>query len=166
MEWITSLKISWYFVFVVAHVFGLVIGLGACTVTYVIGAYGMLKPSILPKATGVFKIISLIVWAGLFILIASGILLVIYSGDIYGDAIKSNLFYLKMALIVVEIINGLFLNLVVTPAMEDAVVLENFEKTPQFRRAQIIGVIGGGISATCWYGAFILGMYIFRIVAG
>ena len=166
MEWWLSLKISWYFVLVVAHVFGLVIGLGACTVTYVIGGYGMLKPKIMPSAVGVFKLISVIVWAGLGILIVSGILLLIVSHQTYGDAIKSKLFYLKMFLIVVEIINGLFLNLVVTPAMEKAAKLENFEKTPEYRHAQVIGAVGGFISSTCWYGAFALGMYIFRVVAG
>lgn len=166
MEWLASLKISWYFILVSAHVFGLVIGLGACTVTYVIGGIGMFKPKIMSGATGIFKIISLIVWIGLGILIVSGVLLLVFSGDIYGDAIKSKLFYMKMFLIVVEIINGLFLNIVVTPAMEKAVVLPNFETTPEYRKAQIIGGIGGFISASCWYGAFALGMYIFRIVAG
>ena len=157
---------SLYFLLVVAHVLGLVVGLGACTVTYAIGAYGMVFPKIMPKAVGVFKLISILVWAGLALLVASGIALVIVSGQTYGEIIHSKLFYLKMAFIVVEVINGVFLNLVVTPAMEAAVELDNFTATREYHRAQIIGAIGGGISASCWYGAFFLGMYIFRVMGG
>ncbi|MEI7904434.1 MAG: hypothetical protein WCI43_03350 [Candidatus Firestonebacteria bacterium] len=156
---------SLYFILVSMHVFGLIVGLGACTVTYVVSAYGMFNTKMMPKAVGVFKIISMLVWGGLFLLVASGIALCFTSSATYGDALKSKLFYLKLFLVVIETINGIFLNIVATPLLEKAVELPDFEKTPEYRKAMIIGGIGGLISATCWYSAFVLGLYIFRVLA-
>ncbi len=155
---------SLYFMLVALHVFGLDVGIGTCTVTYVLGAYGMLNPKIMPKAVVVFKILSLLIWVGLFLLLTSGIALYFTSAATYGDAIHSKLFFMKMVFVVLLTINGLFLNIIVNPMMDKAVELPNFEKTPEYRKALLFGAIGAGISATCWYGAFSLGLYIFRLM--
>jgi len=151
---------SLYFMLVALHVFGLDVGIGTCTVTYVLGAYGMLNPKIMPKAVVVFKILSLLIWVGLFLLLTSGIALYFTSAATYGDAIHSKLFFMKMVFVVLLTINGLFLNIIVNPMMDKAVELPNFEKTPEYRKALLFA----GISATCWYGAFSLGLYIFRLM--
>lgn len=147
------------------HQLGLDIGLGACTVTYVVSAYGMIKPKIMPKAVALFQIISFIIWFGLFLLVASGIGLWLTSKDVYGEALQSKIFYLKLVFAGMATINGLFLNFIVTPAFEKSVNLEDFVHTKEYRKAMILGFIGGVISFTCWYGAFFTGIYVFKIAS-
>ena len=157
--------LSLYVVFASAHLIGLIFGLGGVTATDMISAYGMhFKPDMLPKAVGVFKIISFMVWVGLFLLIASGIGLWITSIEIYGVNLSTWSFYLKLGLAGLATVNGLFLNLVVTPAFESSVKLADFTHTKEYRKAMILGFISGGISFVSWWGAFILGIYVFRML--
>jgi len=156
---------SLYVVLAAAHLIGLVFGLGGVTATDMISAYGMhFKPDMLPKAVGVFKVISFMVWVGIFLLVASGIALWITSSDIYSGNLSTWAFYLKLALAGTATLNGLFLNLVVSPAFESSVQLEDFTHTKEYRKAMILGFISGGISFVSWWGAFILGIYVFRIL--
>lgn len=154
---------SWYVVLAAVHLIGLVFGLGGVTVTDVVNIYGFFKPSIMPKTVPLFKSISLVVWVGLFLLVSSGIGLTIVGKDIYGDALYSWLFYLKLTFTGIVLINGLFLNLVVTPAFEHSVHLPDFNKTKEFGKAKILGLISGGLSFISWWSAFFLGVYIFKI---
>ena len=155
---------SLYVIFSTIHLLGLDMGLGTCTVTYVISAYGMFKPSIMPKAVSMFKLLSFIIWAGLFLLVVSGIGLSIVSKDTYGELLSSQFYHLKLILVGLATLNGLFLNLVVTPKFEKAVGLDNFVKTKEYRNAMILGTISGFVSFASWYGAFFLGVYVFRIM--
>ena len=157
--------LSLYVVFSALHIIGLIFGLGGVTATDIISAYGMhFKPDMLPKVVGVFKLISFMVWVGLALLVASGIGLWITSSDIYGGNLSGGPFYLKLALTGIATLNGLFLNIVVTPAFEKAVALGDFTKTKEYRKAMIVGFISGGISFVSWWGAFILGIYVFRML--
>lgn len=152
-------------ILVAAHLLGLVFGLGGVAATDMISAYAMhFKPEMLPKAVGVFKIISFMVWIGIFLLVVSGAGLWYTSRELYGANLSSWQFYLKLALTALAIINGLFLNVVVTPAFEGAVALPDFQKTKEFRKAMILGFLSGGLSFVCWWGAFALGIYVFRIM--
>ena len=155
---------SLYVIFSTIHLLGLDMGLGTCTVTYVISAYGMFKPSIMPKAVSLFKLLSFIIWAGLILLVVSGIGLSIVSKETYGELLQSSFYHWKLILVAVATLNGFYLNLIVTPKFEKAVALENFVKTKEYRNAMILGTIGGFISFACWYGAFFLGVYVFRIM--
>ncbi len=157
---------SLYQFFAIMHVFGLDIGLGACSVTYVIAFIGLFKPDVMRASVRLFSMISVIIWIGLFLLIASGIGLVIVAGEMYGEDLYTWPFYLKLIATGIAAFNGVFLNVIVTPAWEKVVKLDNFTKTPEYRRVAILGIIGGAISFGSWYGAFVLGMYVFRIMLG
>lgn len=155
---------SVYNIFYTLHLIGLIFGLGGVTATDMLSAYGLhFNPKVLPKVVGMFSTISLMIWIGLFLLIASGIGLWITSSEIYAN-LGSWQFYLKLALTGLATLNGLFLNIVVTPAWEKAVELENFQQTKEYRRAFKLGFLSGGLSFACWWMAFFLGVYIFRIM--
>lgn len=156
---------SLYTVLVSLHLIGLIFGLGGVTATDMISAYGMfVKPTMLPKVVGVFKVLSFLVWVGIFLLLASGAGLWITSSSIYGENLSSWPFYLKLVLSGVVVVNGLFLTLVVTPAFEKSVILPDYACTKEFRKAMLLGFISGGISFGSWWGAFLLGIYVFRIM--
>jgi uncharacterized membrane protein len=155
-----------YQFFISVHLLGLCLGLGACSISYEISGFGFFKPDILRSGVKVFPIISRIIWVGLFLLIGSGIGLVIVAKEAYGDVLHSWPFYLKLIATGIAALNGLYLNFIVTPALEKAVELESFTRTKEYKKAMILGLIGGVISAGCWYGAFALGIYVFRILAG
>ena len=154
--------ISLYSILVTIHQLGLDIGLGTCTVTYAVSTYGLFKPSIMPQAASFFKLFSLLIWVGLALLVISGIGLSITSREVYGEALKGWPFYVKLIFVGIATLNGLYLNFIVTPAIEKAVKLEDFAHTKEYFRAMVLGLIGGFISATSWYGSFFFGIYVFK----
>jgi uncharacterized membrane protein len=156
---------SLYVVLSAFHLIGLIFGLGGVTATDIVSAYGMhINPKMMPKVVSLFKALSFMIWVGLFLLIASGIGLWLTSADIYGANLSTWQFYLKLGLTGLAALNGLFLNIIVTPMWENVVELENFRETKEYRIALFLGFISGGLSFASWWCAFGLGIWVFRIL--
>jgi hypothetical protein len=158
--------LSPHFIFSTMHLLGLDIALGTCTVTYAIGAIGIFKPDFMKRCYPLFWLFSMLIWIGWGLLVVSGIGLCMVSSDVYGSNIHDWPFYLKIVLTIVAAINGLFLSFVVTPLGEKAVELKNFATTNEYLKVTVMGIIGGIISFTCWYGAFALAIFAFRTLGG
>jgi hypothetical protein len=163
-----------YVVFYTMHLIGLIFGLGGVTMTDVLSAYGFFKPESMRDHAKSFKLLSLVIWVGLFFLIVSGIALVYISKVEMGGQLASNMYevpmmsavyYLKLIVTGVIVVNGLFLNLKVTPAFEHAVMLDNFTETQDYRKALRLGLLSGGLSFVGWWSIFFMGIYLFRIVS-
>jgi len=156
-----------YNIFYTLHLIGLIFGLGGVTATDMLSAYGLhFNPKVLPKVVGMFSTISVMIWIGLFLIIGSGIVLWAISmpDEVYGEKVSSWPYYLKLALTGLATLNGLFLNIIVTPAWEKAVALEDFRTTKEYKKAFKLGFVSGGLSFVCWWAAFFLGVYIFRVL--
>jgi hypothetical protein len=154
-----------YNALVVTHLVGLIFGMGGVTATDIVSAYGMhVNRECMPRVVFIFKVLTFMVWVGLFLLIVSGAGLWYTSPDLYGENLDSWAFKLKLVLTGVVIVNGLFLTLVVSPAFESSVMLDNYAKTKEFRRATMLGYASGGLSFISWWGAFFLGIYVFRVM--
>jgi hypothetical protein len=93
---------------------------------------------------------STIIWAGLGILIVSGIAL--YLPEQVRLAVSSK-FLLKLVVVGVIIVNGILLNMIVSPYMRRL----TFSKEVPARRFRRLAFALGGISFTSWYLAFFLG---------
>ncbi len=167
-------EFSPYVIFYTMHLIGLVFGLGGVTATDALSLYGFIKPQSLKKHVDSYTILSLIIWVGLFLLIVSGIALIYISkieigGDLasnmYELPLKSSAYIFMLALNGVIILNGLFLNFKVTPAFKNAVELEDFTATSEYKRALKLGVISGGISFLSWWGVFFINVYLFRVIS-
>lgn len=99
------------------------------------------------KAGGVF------VWIGLFLLIVSGML--IFSTNPQGY-LNSSKFLLKMLVVLVLTINGIFFHVAHIPRLK-GVVGKNMVKSKHFLKESRHMYMSGAVSVTSWVAALLLG---------
>lgn len=141
--------------FLVLHLLGMAMGLGSATlVDFFFFRY--LKDFRISKAeASVLSAISEFIWFALGIIILSGMALYLPEAASYNANPK---FIMKALIVLILIVNGAFLNLVVTPKM----VKISFGKKHDHQDAELVKIrriaFGlGPISIVSWYSAFILG---------
>jgi hypothetical protein len=139
--------------FVILHVLGAVIGMGAAVMTDLM-YFTVVKDRIITKAELRFiELGSRMVWLGLFIIVLSG--LVIFSSDPEAY-LASSKFLAKMTIVGVLIINGLVFHFehLVTCRANLGVHLPSQK---EWRAKSILLYASGAISATSWFFAVVLG---------
>jgi hypothetical protein len=94
--------------------------------------------------------LSSVIWAGLAILIVSGVMLYLPEQLRLNASPK---FILKIIVVGVVLVNGVLLNLLVAPHMQTL----SFEGTIPARRFRRLAFALGAVSLTSWYTAFFLG---------
>lgn len=146
-----------YFLLVIIHVIGAVIGVGAATMGDILFFKSLKDGALEKKELEFLKTISAAVWAGLFILVFSGFgFFLVYRVSFPETGLIYNPTYLiKLTIAAVIFFNGLFMHWKVFPLLESQVgrTLNN----PDFlSRAQPV-FTSGAISIVSWYSALILG---------
>lgn len=114
------------------HVLGAVTAVGAVLVTDTVNAVPHFRPAFAATAAKVASLLSFLVWSGFALLAASGLYLL----QIQSHLVRDPLFRAKMLLIVILFVNGIFLNIWVTPRFraladtwaEDSAEKETFER--------------------------------------
>lgn len=129
------------------HILGIVLGLGMATMSDFFFFKFLKDRRISEKEEKVLKTFSKIIWAGLTVLILSGVGLYLPHGN---DLLKSPKFLAKMVVVGVIIVNGILLNTLISPKLTKIMFL------PRWRR---LAFALGAISIVSWYAAFILGMW-------
>jgi hypothetical protein len=102
------------------------------------------------------KILSNIIWFALGMIVVTGIGLFIPKSEVL---LASSKFLLKLSAIAVLIINGVFLNLLISPKLMEITFEE--VKDHKFTQLHILRKLSfalGAISITSWYLVFILGL--------
>jgi hypothetical protein len=135
------------------HLLGVVMGLGATTVVDIMFIHFIQNLKIARRESVIMHLLSQMIILGLILIILSGI--AIFLTDIEGF-LDSPRFLMKMMAVFVAAINGLALNLYVTPKMEKISLIE--EEKGRHERLKTVSFALGGISIVSWYSAFFLAM--------
>lgn len=145
---IASQRLWW----VIVHNIGFILGLGGATITDIFFFRFLRDGIITEQEKSTMDTLSSVIWVGLAILIASGIMLYLPEQARFDVSAK---FLLKLVVVSVIVVNGLFLNLLVAPRMRSL----SFAREVPARRFRRLAFALGAISITSWYTAFILGSF-------
>jgi len=140
----------------VIHLFGLVLGLGGAIITDILFFRFLRDLRISVFEADVMRTLSQVIWLGLAILVMSGVGNYLPQMDGLNASAK---FLVKVTVVTVILINGAFLNLVISPRLVSmsfgALPPDKAVKMARFRR---LAFALGAISFTSWYTAFVLGL--------
>jgi uncharacterized membrane protein len=140
--------------FTLLHLFGFALGVGGATISDVL-FFKFLKDFKITKAErDVLKIMSQVVWFGLLIIVLSGIALFLPES---ARLLESGKFITKMIVVSVIILNGVVLNLLITPKLLTIAWKETGMHVGKVSRMSNIAFAAGAISFVSWYTAFFLG---------
>ncbi len=139
------------------HLVGMALGLGGATISDIMFFRFLKDLKISAQESEVLESLSQIIWFGLGLGILSGIAL--YLEDPAGY-IASAKFMVKMIVVGVIVINGTFLNLVVSPKLIRISFGQKHKHHPgELHQLRKIAFALGGVSIISWYSAFVLGMF-------
>lgn len=141
----------------VLHVASMALGLGGATITDFFFFKFLKDLKISKYESNILSNMSEFIWIALAIATLSGIGLFLPGADGYLDSSK---FLTKMAVIFVIIVNGIFLNLFISPQLAS---ISFRGKTHKHYKGELLDLrrfafASGAISISSWYTAFILGM--------
>ncbi len=151
----------------IAHIFGAILGAGGAFASDTI-FLNSIKDGMIEKTEMRFiRLMSKLVWAGLALLILSGICLFMLSPEEY---LHSSKFLAKMTIVLVVFLNGVVFHIFHIPLLESTSGAA-FRDSLLFRNRALGLMISGGISMTSWIAAVILGMlrslpYNYGIIIG
>lgn len=153
-EGITSMLAKTKNIIVIVHLVGAALGLATATIADIF-FFRFLKDLRISKfEASILKNLSEIIWVALGILIISGVALYIPHADELNASPK---FWTKMIIVLVIIINGVLLNLVVSPKLIKISFGGDHSHKDDPHNLQKLAFALGAISITSWYSAFILG---------
>lgn len=139
-------------VFTIAHLLGVVIGFGAAIVADFLFFRFVRNFKLSNGEIYVMGLVSSLVWAGLFLIILSGILLFLTNPVAYSESSK---FLVKMMIVAVITVNGSFLHFYIKPRLKNIDWLSRADD--ERRRTRKLAFAAGGISFNSWFLAMVLG---------
>jgi len=137
-------------VWIIIHNIGFILGVGTATVSDILFFRFLRDYKITEQEKGTLETLSSIVWAGLAVLFISGLMLYLPAQE---RLLESSKFLLKLVVVGVITINGIALNLYVSPRLRQ-LSFDGSKPATHYRR---IAFALGGISIISWYTAFVLG---------
>lgn len=142
---------------VLLHVLGVALGLGGATITDIFFFKFLKDFRVSEWEADVMHTLSQVIWFALALLVLTGLGLYLPEAEELNQSAK---FLLKMIVVSVIIVNGAFLNLLVSPKMVKISFGERHRhETEELRHIRKIAFALGSISIVSWYSAFILGMF-------
>lgn len=138
------------------HILGLALGLGAATTADILFFRSLKDFRISHWEAEILHTLSQIIWVGLAILILSGTGLYLSNMEVLNQSSK---FMAKVGVVAVILVNGAFLNLLVSPKLiHISFGAIRGPATDTMSHWRKIALALGAVSATSWYTAFTLGM--------
>lgn len=152
VDWLTNYK----WLILILHILGFAIGLGAVTVADVLFFKFLRDFKISAFEANILRTLSRIVWFSIIVIIISGTGLYLPQMEILNQSGK---FLAKMAIVSVIILNGIFLNVVVSPKLL-RISFDGKRKNKEMGLGRIrkLSYASGAISLVSWYYASILGI--------
>lgn len=132
-------------IYLAQHLFGMALGLGGVAVTDYISLKLMKSFPLSTREAVIMKSISRVIWFGLVIAIVSGFFLYLPAAERLNESPK---FLMKLIVVAVILVNGLVLNLYISPKLSGGSVSHRFRK---------VAYALGSISGVSWLSAFVLG---------
>lgn len=140
--------------FKVLHWIGLVLGAGGATYVTLISKKTEADPSLLPAGAKIIPSFSDLIFLGLIFLIASGVGMTSLMG---GKRFEGNLFFtLKMTVVTVILISGLFIKFYLYPRLTKLTSKQGKTSSPEFFKLQNQLKVASGLSLVAWYLAILL----------
>jgi len=133
------------------HILGALLAVGGVLSTDFLLFVVDLKPKFAVHMSKVAPVISTQIWIGLIVLGTSGVF--IFQGRPW--LTDNTFFIIKKALILLVIINGVFLNVYITPKFQ-SLASEWAEKTERVEDFRKIAMVSGALSFISWIGVIIL----------
>lgn len=134
----------------IVHGVGFVLGVGGATFSDIFFFRFLKDHQISEEEKDTFDTLSAVIWVGLAILVMSGLMLYLPEQARLDMSAK---FLLKVLVVGVIVVNGLALNLFVSPRMRQL----SFDRAKPARAFRRVAFALGGISIVSWYIAFLLG---------
>lgn len=138
------------FIWLLMHNIGFILGVGGATITDIFFFKFLKDFRITAEEKGTMDHLSQIIWIGIIVLLMSGYFLYIPQS---ARLLESSKFLLKLVVVGVIIVNGIFLNMKVAPELASL----SFEGVPLKTKQRRIAFALGAVSLTSWYSAFLLG---------
>lgn len=135
------------------HLVGFALGVGGITVSSILFFRFLKDFKISPSEDKVLKTISQVVWLGLFLVILSGIGLYVPKMEMLNE---SPVFLVKMVVVLIIILNGAFLDLVISPKLIK-ISFKGSGLVSKIQRMRSMAFASGAVALVSWYSAFILG---------
>lgn len=147
-------------ILVILHVIGTVLGAGAATVTdYLVFKFSK-DVKIDKDEFQILRNISDLIWAGLFILLVTGLGFIhLHLADFstVRDVYSLDKIWAKITIVIILTLNGFFVHYYVLPTLKKR--LGKTLATPLFIQKSFFIFSPGAISAVSWYSALILGAW-------
>ncbi|RJQ36530.1 hypothetical protein C4552_03355 [Candidatus Parcubacteria bacterium] len=137
----------------IAHVVGVVLGMGSAFVTDVLFPKFAKKGSFTKSDVVTIRTVSALVWAGVALIVITGGYMV--AQDIEGH-LASDKFLAKMTIVAVVVVNGAVFHFVHLPILERSAG-RPFRQSAEFMRNRTYLAASGAISLVSWLAAFLLG---------
>ncbi len=153
MEEIVSFFVQYKKVFVIAHVFSVIFGMGAALVSDVLFNTFIKDKKINITENKVLSTLSQIVWISLIFIVLSGVGLFFSAPEIYATSSK---FLTKVTVILVIVLNGALFHFIVHPALPKMTFTSD-NPDNKYVRVRRWSFAFGAVSIISWLLAFILG---------
>jgi len=145
--------------FVMAHILGVTLGLGAATISDILFFQATKDGRFEAKEWEIMKLLSRVIWVGVALVILSGAW---FLSEYLLDPEKARFLqnpkiWAKASMVGIIFLNGLFLHWKVFPIFESMV--EGAKKATKFPANMTMVFTSGAISVTSWYSAFIMGTW-------
>lgn len=143
-------------IIIILHAIGFALGLGGASITDIFFFKFLKDLRISEWEADVMRTLSQVMWFALGIIILSGIGLFLPEAE---RLLASSKFLVKMVVVSVLIVNGILLNLFVSPKLVKISFGKKHHHEPgELHHLRKLAFAFGGISFVSWYSAFILGM--------
>lgn len=139
--------------FLIAHLLSIAVGLGAATVADFLFFRFLKDLKITKEESTILSSLSQVIWVALIFIVLSGLALYLSSASAYNQTPK---FLVKMIVFAVIIMNGIGLNFLVAPRVEQ-IFTGQLLQIPRYWRRLAFAL--GSISITSWYTAAVIGAY-------
>jgi uncharacterized membrane protein len=152
---LVSLLVEYKPVVVFFHAFSAAIGVGAATVTDIFFFKYLKDYKISESEHKTMETLSGVIWVALGLLVLTGIGLFLANSEVL---MQSSKFLTKVVAVLVLILNGIMLNLVISPKMMEITFGDNFShQKGELHFMRKLAFALGAISISSWYVIFILG---------
>ena len=133
------------------HIAGAIIAMGSVVFADLLLLSLKIKPAQASLVAKISPLLSLQVWIGIFLLSFSGLLLYLPRVGLG----EYPLFQLKMFLVLLIFLNGIFLNVWITPKFE-SLVPEWGQKTSAIRKFTVVAGVSSAVSFLSWWSVIII----------
>lgn len=156
MDFLVSFSAEYKSIFVMVHLFAMVLGLGGATYCDILLLKFLKDLRICQKEAEVIHTLSYVILVGIILSFLSGGMLFLADMD---RLMVSGKFWAKMVAFCILTVNGFLLHRIVLPKLIDFSFHKEVFMFRDILHLRHIGMIMGAVSGTSWYMAFLMGSF-------